>query len=74
MLHVTWILFVTFYLKFSVFSFLKMHVFSTLRTESVNSNVAWDVCLLIFSSVLYVKIMSVKEKYTRMNVDTSLLD
>lgn len=39
-------------------------VFSTLRTENVNSDVAWDVCLLIFSSVLYVKMLSVKERLT----------
>lgn len=48
-----------------------MHVFPpTLRTESVNSNVAWHVCLLTCSSVPYVKMLSVKEKYIRMNVDT----
>lgn len=47
----------------SLFSLFKNAcVFSTLRTESVNSNVAWDVCLSIFSSVLYVKMLSVKEK------------
>lgn len=46
--------------KVLCFFALKMHVFSTLRTESVNSNVAWGVCLSIFSSVLYVKMLSVK--------------
>lgn len=48
--------------------------FSTLRTENVNSNVAWDVRLSIFSSVLYVEMLSVGGKHIRMSVDTLLSD
>lgn len=60
-LHVTWTLFVAFYLKFSLSPFWKCMCFSTLRTENVGSNVAWDVRLSVFSSVLYVAMLSVRE-------------
>lgn len=50
-----------------------MHMFPPHWGASVNSNVAWHVCLLTCSSVPYVKMLSVKEKYIRMNVDTLLL-
>lgn len=62
-------------ISYSLFSLFKNAcVSSTLRTESVTSNVAWHVCLLTCLSVLYVKMLCVKEKYIRMNVDTLLLD
>lgn len=59
----------------SLFSLFKHAcVLSTLRTESVDSDVAWDVHLSIFPSVLCVTMSSVKEEYIRMNVDTWLSD
>lgn len=49
----------------SLFSLLKNAcAFSTLRTENINSDVAWDVCRLIFPSVPCVEMLSVKEKFT----------
>lgn len=57
----------------SLFSLFKnAWAFSTLKTKSVNSNVAWDVRLWTLSSVPYVEMLSVREKCVRMNADALL--